>query len=102
MNRRNFFKTVTGFVAVFVPKTKSSPKYPNKYDCEDWHLCTERDCSNCKGSWMEKRTLRTEVYVDHRFITSYDRGLTDKEASSILDANNDADVTFLEFGWRKY
>jgi len=80
-----------------------SSKYPNKYDCEDYHNCTVRDCLNCKGSWMNsKEILRTEIYINHRFLLSYDRGLTDQEANAIMDINADADVTFMEFGWRKY
>lgn len=55
-------------------------------------------CPNCP----HEGTLKTEVLVDGKLIVTYNRGLTDQEANSILDKNFDRDVTFRAFGWREY
>lgn len=52
--------------------------------------------------YEEYLTTETRVFVNDKFIVSYNRELTDQEANAILDINADADVTFYAFGWRKY
>lgn len=45
--------------------------------------------------YAEDITLRTDVYVDGKFIVSFNRGLTYVEANAIIDENIKEDVRFM-------